>query len=222
MSKITNIRLPATGFQQDVSPVAFNQTLEAVTQIVRQLNSTYTPQATEDNQSELDWFSGFQGDKRYSALDDQDTPHGAFVDFTTQTHTSTNTAKAITWDTTADSHHVYVGSPTSRIYFQKGGLYQITFTAQVLSSNASAKNFWFWPRVNGTDVTGSTMRISLDINGATRTISRPGMFEMQAGDYLEAVWAVDDIATSLKSYAAESFCPAVPSVTLMVVGTEHG
>ena len=58
MSKITNIRLPSTGFQAEVDPIAFNQTLEALQQIVRQLNTTYTPQATEDNQSLLDWFSG--------------------------------------------------------------------------------------------------------------------------------------------------------------------
>jgi hypothetical protein len=33
---------------------------------------------------------------------------------------------------------------------------------------------------------------------------------------LEAMWAVDDLNTVLKSYAAETFCPAVPSVTLLV------
>jgi hypothetical protein len=37
-----------------------------------------------------------------------------------------------------------------------------------------------------------------------------------AGDYLEAYWAVDNLDTSLEAYAAETFCPAVPSVTLMV------
>ena len=221
MSKITNIRLPGLA-SQEYSSADLNSVLQGVNQIVRQLNSSYTPQSTENNQSALDWFSGFQGDKRYSTLDDQDTPHAAFVDFTTQTHTLIDTAKAITWDTTADSHHIYIGSPTSRIYFDKSGLYQITFTAQILSSNASDKAFWFWPRINGTDITGSTMKISLDVNNATKTISRPGLFEITAGDYLEAMWAVNDTATALVTYAAESFCPAVPSVTLMIVGTEHG
>jgi len=30
------------------------------------------------------------------------------------------------------------------------------------------------------------------------------------------MFAVDDLDTALKSYAAETFCPAVPSVTLMI------
>jgi len=58
VSKITNIRLPSSGTNPNYDPVAFNQALEALQQIVRQLNSTYTPQATEDNQSRLDWFNG--------------------------------------------------------------------------------------------------------------------------------------------------------------------
>ena len=147
---------------------------------------------------------------------DQGYGYGAFVDFTDQTATTIETATAITWGTTAYSNGVSVGTPTSRIVFANAGKYYIHFTAQLNSQSASAKTFYFWPRVNGTDVTGSTMKVTVHDNDESKTIARAAIFDVSAGDYLEAMFAVDDLDTSLESYPAESFCPAVPSVTLMV------
>ena len=146
---------------------------------------------------------------------DQGYGYGAFVDFNDQTASTVDTATAITWGTTAYSNGISVGTPTSRIVFANAGKYYVHFTAQLNSESANAKTFWFWPRVNGTDVTGSTMRITLHDNGEAKTIARAAIFEVSAGDYLEAMFAVDSLDTSLEAYAAESFCPAVPSVTLM-------
>jgi hypothetical protein len=148
---------------------------------------------------------------------DQGFGYGAFLDFSDQTCVATETPKAITWGTTAYSNGVAVGSPTSRIVFTNAGKYYIHFTAQLNSQSANAKAFWFWPRVNGTDITGSTMRITLHDNNESKTVARAAIFEVAAGDYLEAMFAVDSLDTSLEAYAAETFCPAVPSVTLMVV-----
>lgn len=147
---------------------------------------------------------------------DQGYGYGAFVDFTDQTATVVDTPTAITWGTTAYSNGISVGTPTSRIVFANSGKYYIHFTAQLNSQSASAKTFYFWPRVNGTDVTGSTMKVTVHDNDESKTIARAAIFDVSAGDYLEAMFAVDDLDTSLESYAAESFCPAVPSVTLMV------
>ncbi len=146
---------------------------------------------------------------------DQGFGYGAFLDFNDQTQTTTDTAKAITWGTTAYSNAIAVGSPTSRIVFTNAGKYYVHFTAQLNSQSANAKTFWFWPRLNGTDITGSTMRITLHDNNEAKTVARAAIFEVEAGDYLEAYWAVDNLDTALKAYAAETFCPAVPSVTLM-------
>jgi hypothetical protein len=143
--------------------------------------------------------------------------YGAFLDFSDQTCATVDTPTAITFGTTAYSNGVAIGSPTSRIVFTNAGKYYIHFTAQLNSQSASAKTFWFWPRVNGTDITGSTMRITLHDNDESKTVARAAIFEVAAGDYLEAMFAVDDLNTSLEAYAAETFCPAVPSVTLMVV-----
>ena len=56
----------------------------------------------------------------------------------------------------------------------------------------------------------------------SQALSSAAIFEVDADDYLEAYFAVDDLDTSLEAYAAETFCPAVPSVTLMILGMDYG
>jgi hypothetical protein len=154
----------------------------------------------------------------YGANDpDQGYGYGAFVDYNDHTAAATETAYALTWGTEVYTNGVAIDDTvTSRINFTNSGKYYIHFTAQLNSQSANAKTFWFWPRINGTDVPGSTMRITLHDNDEAKTIARAAIFEVNAGDYLEAFWAVDSTDTALKTYAAESFCPAVPSITLMV------
>ena len=148
---------------------------------------------------------------------DQGYGYGAFVDYNDHTAAATETAYALTWGTEVYSNGVAIDDTvTSRINFTNSGKYYIHFTAQLNSQSANTKTFWFFPRINGTDITGSTMRITLHDNDEAKTIARAAIFEVNAGDYLEAFWAVDDTDTALKAYAAESFCPAVPSITLMV------
>jgi hypothetical protein len=148
---------------------------------------------------------------------DQGYGYGAFVDYNDHTAAATETAYALTWGTEVYSNGVAIDDTvTSRINFTNGGKYYIHFTAQLNSQSSNAKTFWFFPRINGTDVPGSTMRITTHDNNEAKTIARAAIFEVNAGDYLEAYWAVDSTNTALKTYAAESFCPAVPSITLMV------
>jgi hypothetical protein len=148
---------------------------------------------------------------------DQGYGYGLFFNTTTHTQAAIDTPDAIDWDNTAYSKNVAIdGTYNSRIVFSQAGKYMVNFTAQLNSQSANAKTFWFWPRINGTDIPGSTMRITVHDNDETKTVARSGIFQVSAGDYLEAMWAVDNLDTALKSYAAETFCPAVPSVTLLV------
>lgn len=148
---------------------------------------------------------------------DQGYGYALFYNTTDHTQASVDTADAIDWDNTAYSKNISIdGTYASRIVFAAAGKYMVNFTAQLNSSSSSAKTFWFWPRINGTDIPGSTMRVTTHDNDEAKTVARSGIFEVSAGDYLEAMWAVDNLDAVLKSYAAETFCPAVPSVTLLV------
>lgn len=131
------------------------------------------------------------------------------------TAASTNTAYALTF-TSSVADGIANGTPSSRLVFDEAGQYMISFSAQIVSSSASTVTFWFWPRVNGADVAGSTMKNSLHNNGATFVTSRSAIFDLDAGDYLEAMWAVDDTSGSLQAAAATAFAPAAPASTIAI------
>ena len=132
---------------------------------------------------------------------------------------SSNTAYAIEFTIGSGTGLTIGASPNqSRIYFDEGGTYFLTFTAQIYSTNSSAQNFYFWPRINGVDVPLGATRAVLSANGETQPITKGAVFTVNADDYLEAMWATSDHTKgSLEAFAATAFSPADPSVTLSIV-----
>ena len=132
-----------------------------------------------------------------------------------QTAASSNTAYALTY-TPSISTGITNGTPASRIVFDEAGEYMISFSAQISSGSSSSVDFYFWPKINGVDVTGSTMVNTLKNNGARLVVSRSSIFQVSAGDYLEAYWAVSDTNGFLDATAATAFCPAAPASTIAI------
>ena len=106
------------------------------------------------------------------------------------------------------------GTPASRIVFEEGGHYMVSFSGQISSTSASTVLFRFWPRINGVDQTGSTIVAALHRNNATTVVSRATTFTVSAGDYLEAAWAVDNTSGFLDAVAATAYAPAAPAATI--------
>jgi hypothetical protein len=152
------------------------------------------------------------GEWRQVVLEDGQYAGGVTTD---QTAASINTAYALTY-TSSIADGITNGTPASRLVFQEAGQYMVSFSAQIASTSSSTVNFWFWPRVNGTDVSGSTMKSALHQNGSVLVVSRSAIFEFAAGDYLEAMWAVDSTTGFLHSTAATAFAPAAPSSTIAI------
>ena len=152
------------------------------------------------------------GEFRQIVLEDGQYAGGITTD---QTAASTNTAYALTY-TSSIADGVTNGTPASRIVFEEAGEYMISFSAQISSTSSSTVSFWFWPRVNGSDVAGSTMKNALHQNGATLVVSRSVIFNFAAEDYLEAMWAVDSTSGFLDATAATAFAPAAPASTIAI------
>jgi hypothetical protein len=131
-----------------------------------------------------------------------------------------NTAYPLTF-TIGEAHSISLGTPASRIVFSEPGEYMLSFTAQISSTNSSQVNFWFWPRLNGTDIPTSAMQTSLSSNGATNIVARTSNFHVSAGDYIEAYWAVSDVKGYLHAHAATAFSPSTPAATL-AISRVHG
>lgn len=140
---------------------------------------------------------------------------GSAVD---QTAAAINTAYPIAWDLTGPKQGISLnGSDTSKIEFTHAGTYYISYVGTVSSSSASTKTIEIWPRVNGVDIANSGIVSTSHENGQKKVIARNGTFTVSAGDYLQAVWAVDDTDLWLEHENASAFAPAVPSSTISIL-----
>jgi hypothetical protein len=142
--------------------------------------------------------------------------YGSFSDTTDQSQTATNTAKAMTFNTTDLSFGVYIGSPSSRIYVDRISVYNIQFSAQILNASGGAHDIWIWLRRNGTDVADSTTQIRVEGNNTEAVAAWNFLLKMNADDYFELMWEVTDTAVSLWHDAGTAVHPAIPSVLLSV------
>jgi len=143
--------------------------------------------------------------------------YGAFSDTTSQAIVSANTPQTITMNTTDVVDGVYLGSPTSRVYFQKSSVYNIQFSLQLQSSSASTKTVAIWARINGTDVANSATDITISGSNTQQVAAWNFVLPINAGQYFELVWAADSVDVSLYHSAATSspyVRPAIPSVIL--------
>lgn len=143
--------------------------------------------------------------------------HANLIRTTDVTAAAINTAYAIQFDTPTGAEGISLdGTDPTKIVFAEGGEYLLMFSAQISSTSSSTVNFYFWPRLNGTDAEGSTMKNALHQNGATLVVSRAAKFDVTAGDYLQVMWAVDSTSGFLDASAATAFSPAAPAATLAI------
>jgi len=127
-----------------------------------------------------------------------------------------NTATAITWNNAAIAKGISLGSPASRIVVDRAGTYKFDLSVQLSSSSSSQKNIWLWFAINGTDVANSAIIETEALNNGFASVSRAEFFVLEAGDYVECMFAVDDVALTLNAEPATAFAPAAPAALLAV------
>jgi hypothetical protein len=142
--------------------------------------------------------------------------YGSFYDTTTQTAAAINTAYAMTFNTTDLSVGVTVGSPTSRIYVDRPNVYNVQFSAQLDKTAGGVGLVWIWLRKNGVNVADSAGQIRIQGNNAEILAAWNYVIQLNAGDYIELMWEVDDTSVILLADPASAVHPSVPSVILTV------
>lgn len=148
--------------------------------------------------------------------------YGQFYDTTTQVAAAINTAYGITFNTTDVSYGVTIGSPTSRVYVDETAVYNFLFSIQLDKTSGGTANFWVWPRINGVDVPDSNSQVRIQGNDAEQLVTVGYFFELNAGDYVEIMYAVSDTSVQVQSFAASAFYPAIPSIILTVSNNIKG
>jgi hypothetical protein len=211
---------------QDTAYQAENKALQAL-DAVAQLAQDTAYQADNKAQQALDAISSLQQqvDLLSTAPPEREfkrARYGSFYDTTTQTATAINTAKAITFNNTDLSNGVFIGSPTSRIIVDSEGVYNFDTSFQLDKTAGGTGIFDFWFRLNGVDVPDSCSRIRIQGNNAEIFSSLNYFFNLKANDYVELMFAVDDLSVEITAFPAAAPHPGIPSIILTVNNNIQG
>ena len=145
----------------------------------------------------------------------EDFTYGAFSDTTNQTANVANTAYEVRFNTTDFSQGHYIRNNTE-IVANTTGVYNYQFSMQLTSTSSSLQNAYIWIRKNNVDVPNTATILSFSANKQYGVAAWNFFVDMDAGDHVHLMWAVDDTRVSIAAPAATEFCPAVPSVILTV------
>jgi len=160
------------------------------------------------------WYRYFYN--LYAILGSGSLRSGAFYDTTTQSAAAINTAYAITFDNTSLTQGVSIGTPTSRVYVNRTGSYNIQFSLHLVSTNAASKYVYIWADVNGTSVPESATRITMAGASESYVAAWNFVIRMSAGDYFRLMWSTSNTNVQIAAVAASAPVPAIPSVILTV------
>lgn len=122
-------------------------------------------------------------------------PHIAASDSTDQYATSNNTPTVVNWNTLDSGKGWELSAPGIAIA-EYGGIYKITYSAQLANTANAAHDAIFWLRVNNIDVINSSTVFTIP---ARKSAGVPAFiaayseitFEVVAGDEVELWWATD-------------------------------
>ena len=160
------------------------------------------------------WYRYFYN--LYAILGSGSLRSGSFYDTTTQTAAVINTAYAITFDSTSLTQGVSIGTPTSRVYVNRTGSYNIQFSLQLVSTNAASKDVYIWADVNGTSVPESATKLTMSGSSNAYVAAWNFVIRMSAGDYFQLMWSTSNTNVQIARIAASAPVPAIPSVILTV------
>jgi hypothetical protein len=145
--------------------------------------------------------------------------YGSFYDTTTQTIASTTTEYPINIGVNAESNGVSIVS-SNRITFANAGVYNIQFSAQLVSSDTAIHEVTIWLKLNGTNVPYSAGMVSVPnrhagINGAIIATWNYVM-TLAANDYLQLYWMAESTNISMNTLPAGTTptTPVSPSIIL--------
>jgi hypothetical protein len=148
--------------------------------------------------------------------------YGEFTKTNSQSPAVANTAYELLFTNTEIANGVSIGGTTSQIIVAQAGLYNIAASVQITSTNASQKSVWVWLRLNGTtDFPNSARIASITLNNGYLVVSLNEVASLNAGDFIEVMYAANNTNVSIATVAATAFAPAAPAVILAVTQTEQ-
>jgi hypothetical protein len=141
------------------------------------------------------------------------------VMFDTTTQTDGSGAVPMAFNTEALSRGVTLVEG-SKIYVDRTAIYEWQLSVHVHNDDSQAHTFELWGRVNGVDIPNSRFIYSVPSkHGSTPGAIIPSQnfwLALNAGQYVQIMWATDDPDVTIAYHAAEAGKPVSPSLLLTV------
>lgn len=141
------------------------------------------------------------------------------VMFDTTTQTDGSGAVPMAFNTEALSRGVTLAEG-SKIYVDRTAIYEWALSVHVHNEDSQAHSFELWGRVNGVDIPNSRFIYSVPSkHGSTPGAIIPSQnfwLALNAGQYVQIMWATDDPLVTIAFHAAEVGKPVSPSLLLTV------
>lgn len=142
---------------------------------------------------------------------------GAFFDTSTQTDGSGEVP--MSFGTQSISRGVRLVD-ANKIYVDRDGLYEWQLSVHIHNNDSQAHTFELWGKVNGVDIDNSRFIYSVpSSHGNTPGALIPSQnfwLPLNAGDYVQIMWATDNANVEIAYHAAEAGKPVSPSLLLTV------
>jgi hypothetical protein len=144
-------------------------------------------------------------------------PNGLFFSTVDQTLAAVDTGYPITFNVTYLNNNVALQTAsTSKIEVAVGGVYNFQLSAQLKSSNASAKDVQIWIKRNNVTIGYSAHKYTVEGSDNHMNVSWNFNIDLAANEYIEMQWGADNTAVTLESIPASAPYPAAASVVMAV------
>lgn len=146
------------------------------------------------------------------------TPNGKFFSTVDQNAASPNTAYALQFENTYLGEAISIaGGSNTQITPTYSGVYNFELSVEITSGSASSKTLDFWVRRSGVDIANTAREHIIAGSGGVDDFEYSFTIDVQAGQYIELMWATDDTNVTLDYQAASSPRPAIPSTLVTVI-----
>ena len=144
-------------------------------------------------------------------------PNGLFFNTTDQTLAAIDTGYPITFNQTYLNNEVALQSgSTSKIEVNVDGVYNFQLSAQLKSTNASAKDVQIWIKRGTTTIGYSSHRYTVEGSDNHMNVNWIFDIDLAANEYIEMYWGADDTNVTMEAIPASAPYPAVASAVMAV------
>jgi hypothetical protein len=144
-------------------------------------------------------------------------PNGLFFNTADQTLAAVDTGYPITFNQTYLNNFVALQSgSTSKIEVTVGGVYNFQLSAQLKSTNSSAKDVQIWIKRGTTTIGYSSHRYTVEGSDNHMNVNWIFDIDLAANEYIEMYWGADDTNVTMEAIPASAPYPAVASAVMAV------